>query len=58
MYAIKIIDTGATHSSHDRLQDAATVARILNFDHGYQYCYVWGVNEGKPYNPSYVGAGR
>lgn len=55
MYSIKIIDTQETHSTHSSLAAAATVARILNFDHGYQFCYVWGANEGLPFNPDYVG---
>lgn len=53
MYAIKIHEPHKTHSAFADLFEAAKVARRLNADHGFEYCYIWSESEGQVYSPRY-----
>ena len=51
MYSIIVHVPHKTHSMHPTLFGAAKVARGLNADHGFEYCYIWSASEGQVYDP-------
>jgi hypothetical protein len=53
MYDIIIHTPHKTHSRFDNLFEAAKVARKLNTEHGYEYCYIYSPTEKQVYNPRY-----
>lgn len=51
-------DPKRVHSTHPTLFAASKAARALNNERRSEWCYVWGDDEGQPYNPRYCSPAR